>query len=248
MRGKCMIGLLMVGMGCVQVLGQDKTETMLRQARETKLYVDMVTKPYFEQQLQRAIEHEKAGVARVGELNLLARYALTDERKQYFKEKAERLLAEQTIESKITQQYNEINSLGDRERALSSVEQSSKAEMVKWHTWSDSTGSFKAYAKLVGLVDDEIVLKKDDKIIHVTMTKLSSEDQAFIEQWKINETKKLEREAKSKSDKEVKAARQVMASQLSVQHRVAGLQRGAARQAAANSAIEAAERSAWGRK
>lgn len=59
--------------------------------------------------------------------------------------------------------------------------------------WSDNTGNFNVDAVLVGVEDDIVILRKsDDGELQVPLSRLSKNDQQFVQQWKMDEAKKSE--------------------------------------------------------
>jgi regulator of protease activity HflC (stomatin/prohibitin superfamily) len=69
--------------------------------------------------------------------------------------------------------------------AQAEKERKANAEKARWRTWSDKAGTFKIEAKFLGLVDNDVVLKKHDgKTTRVALEELSPDDQAWVEQWK----------------------------------------------------------------
>jgi hypothetical protein len=64
------------------------------------------------------------------------------------------------------------------------------AEKARWHTWSDSDGTSQFEARVIGISNGNVVLKKrDDTITRIPLEKLSADDQEWLEQWKKLRTK-----------------------------------------------------------
>ena len=64
------------------------------------------------------------------------------------------------------------------------------AEKARWHTWSDSDGTSQFEARVIGITNDNVVLKKrDNTITRIPFEKLSADDQEWLEQWKKLHTK-----------------------------------------------------------
>ncbi len=64
------------------------------------------------------------------------------------------------------------------------------AEKARWHTWSDSDGTSQFEARVIGINNGNVVLKKrDNTITRIPLEKLSADDQEWLEQWKKPHTK-----------------------------------------------------------
>lgn len=80
----------------------------------------------------------------------------------------------------------EREAVAEREAAQKAEqERKAKAEKAKWRTWSDRAGTFKIEAKILGLANDNVVLKKQDgKIVRIALEELSPDDQQWVQRWK----------------------------------------------------------------
>ena len=64
------------------------------------------------------------------------------------------------------------------------------AEKARWHTWSDSDGTSQFEARVIGIINGNVVLKRQDgTVTRVPLEKLSSDDQEWLEQWKKEHSK-----------------------------------------------------------
>jgi len=64
-------------------------------------------------------------------------------------------------------------------------ERRANAEKVRWRTWSDSDGKSRFEARIIGIINGNVVLKKrDGTVMRIPLETLSADDQEWVKQWK----------------------------------------------------------------
>jgi len=101
----------------------------------------------------------------------------TDRIQAYVKAKAEENRRQEEMVQEEARKAREATEKAEEERKAT-------AEKARWRMWSDSDGTFEFEARISGVINDNVVLKKrDGGVVRIPLEKLSSKDQEWVKRW-----------------------------------------------------------------